>query len=51
MEVTVLGGLIGVIIVLVVETRVQVASLKGKLDVVLSILKNNLLSKGRDTDG
>jgi len=51
MDVAVLGGLIGILIILTIETRVQVATLKAKLDVVLTILKNNPLRKGRDDNG
>lgn len=41
-------GLISVLIVIVLETRIQVTIVKSKLDVMMRMVSNLLNSKGRD---
>lgn len=43
-------GLISVLIVIVLETRIQVTIVKSKLDVMMRMVSNLLNSMGRDVN-
>lgn len=48
MELASIVGLISVLIVIVLETRIQVTILKSKIDVIMRMVSNLLNSMGRD---
>ncbi len=50
MELAATVGLISVLIVIVLETRIQVTILKGKIDVLMRMVSNLLNSMGRDVN-